>query len=694
MAALGQSGRVPPMVRLAVALLLLGFVGHPTAQQRPRPSAVPTLTASVRIDATRVANRLNPQLYGHFIEYMFEGIKFGLHAELLENRGFEEAANAGGLPRDWEREPNDRNDDRETTFARDAEVAYTAQPTPFPADASAHSLRLAIKARYDGPRGVRQSRIPVRAHVTYHGSLWLKTADYDGAVTLTLGQDREGGRVYASAAVARVATDDAWHQYTFTLAPTAADPLAKLAILFDGKGRLWLDQVSLMPGDAVDGVRADVFERITPLRPAFVRWPGGNVAQDYHWQWGIGPRDRRPFWINKAWWSEREPGDFGSDEFIAFCRNVKAEPHVVVNVDGAGATPEEAAAWVEYMNGPATSKYGAMRAANGHREPFGVKTWELGNEIWGDWVRGHSDAATYARNYVRYRDAMRAVDPTLRFIAVGRDRTDWNAQVLKVAGRDIELLSIHHYDGPSEQQDARWLLARPLHWEAYYRELAGLIRATAPGRDIPGRDIPGRDIKVIVNEWNSVLPLPRQHSMEAALYAARMLNVFERSGDLVTMTAVSDLVNGWPGGIIQAGRHGVYVTPTYRAIQLFATHLGAERLEAAVESPTFDVPDGPQAVPVVDVTASRSADGRRYILKAVNTSLDAGLRLRVRIDGGQPATRGTLHLLTAPTLQTANSFATPDAVAVRTTQVPAGRAFTLDLPRHSVAVLVLGGPGR
>ncbi len=99
-------------------------------------------------------------------------------------------------------------------------------------------------------------------------------------------------------------------------------------------------------------------------------------------------------------------------------------------------------------------------------------------------------------------------------------------------------------------------------------------------------------------------------------------------------------------------------------------------------------------MPLVDVTASRSADGRRYILKAVNTSLDAGVRVRVSLEGGQPAARGTLHLLTAPTLQTANSFATPDAVAVRTTQVLAGRAFTLDLPRHSVAVLVLGGPGR
>lgn len=662
-----------------VVLLWLAGAAVLAAQRGPRPPATPTLAASVRIDATTVANPISPQLYGHFLEYMFEGIKAGLHAELLKNRGFEDAANASGLPRDWEREPSDRNDDRETTFAWDAEVAYAAQETPFPAEAAAHALRLTIKARYDGPRGVRQSRIPVRSGITYTASVWLKTADYDGALTVSLGQDREGGRIYAAATVPRVSTDDAWHRYTVALTPTVADPLAKLTIVFDGKGRLWLDQASLMPGDAVDGVRADVMARITALRPAFVRWPGGNVAQDYHWQWGVGPRDRRPFWTNKAWWNEREPGDFGSDEFIAFCRNAHAEPHVVVNIDGAGATPEEAAAWVDYMNGPPSSKYGALRAANGHREPFGVKTWELGNEIWGDWVRGHSDAATYARNYLRYRDAMRAVDPSIRFIAVGRDRTDWNELLLELAGRHIELLSIHHYDGPTEQQDVRWLMARPLHWEAYYRELGEQMRAW----------VPGSNIKLIVNEWNSVLPMPRQHSMESALYAARMMNVFERSG-VVAMTAVSDLVNGWPGGIIQAGRHGLYVTPTYRVIQLYATNLGAERLATHVDSPTFDVPDGPTGVPVVDVSASRSADGRRYILKAVNTSLESAVRVSVAFAGGQPPARGTQYTLTAPTLRTANAFGNPDAVSVQSKTVAAGSAFTVDLPRHSVAVVVLG----
>jgi alpha-N-arabinofuranosidase len=658
--------------RVGLALVSLFLAGAPAPAPAP-------LAVTVRVDASTVVNRIGPRLYGQFLEYMFQGIKGGLHAELLENRGFEEAADVTGLPRDWEREPNDRNDDRETTFAWDDDVALEPRATPWPADPSSHALRIRIHARYDGPRGVRQSRIPVRTGIAYRASFWLKTRDYDGGVRIALGQDREDGRVYASAVVPAVATDDTWRYHEVALTPSQADPLARLSIWFDGKGTLWLDQVSLMPGDAVDGVRADVFQRIAALKPAFLRWPGGNVAQDYHWQWGIGPRDRRPAWTNKAWWSEREPSDFGSDEFITLCRRLGAEPHVTVNVEGAGATPEEAAAWVEYMNGPPDSIYGAMRAADGHREPFGVKTWELGNEIWGDWVRGHSDAATYARNYRRYREAMLKVDPTLRLIAVGRDRTDWNDQVVAAVGREIDLLSLHHYEPPGDQADPRWLMARPLDFERYYRELGASLRARA-----------GKPIPLIVNEWNTVLPLPRQHSMESALYAARLMNVFERTGDVVEMTAVSDLMNGWPGGIIQAGRHGVYVTPTYRVVELYNRFRGSERLAATVGSPTFDVAGGPTGVPIVDVVASRTADGRRYVLKLVNTDFDRAATVRVSIGGAAAPIKGRCYTLTAPRLTTANTFAAPDAVSVRTSAMSvAGRSVTVGVPGHAVTVVVL-----
>lgn len=642
------------------------------------PGGQPPDEAGIAIDAAVIENRISPRLYGQFAEFMFENVKFGLHAELLRNRSFEESANAVGLPRHWERDPDDRNDDA-MRFRWDDASAY---PPSRPAGQQQveHSLRIEIAAADRQRRGVFQPRVPVRAGVDYHASLWLRTWDFTGRVVFALEADRTGGVSHASAAAGPVTADGEWRRYHVTLRPATADPLAKLAILLDGRGRVWIDQVSLMPGDAVGAVRPDVFDRVKALRPAFVRWPGGNVAQDYHWIWGVGPRDERPEWINLSWWNEREPSDFGSVELLDFCRALEAEPHLVVNVEGRGATAEEAADWVDYVNGATTTRYGALRAAHGRPSPFGVKTWELGNEIWGNWVRGHSDAETYARNYLRYREAMLARDRSLRFIAVGDNDMAWNRTVLQRAGSQIDYLAIHHYYGLREAKgEYANLMARPLFYERFYRDVARALAELAPGRDI----------RLIINEWNTSLPAPRQHSMESALYGARLMNVFERSGDLVEMTAVSDLVNGWSGGIIQASRHDVFVTPTYHAIRLYNEHLGRERLAARVTSPTFDSSGEGQDVPVLDIVVSRSADRRQLFVKAVNTSADRALRTAVTVTGVTVGAEGARHTLTGASLQASNSFATPDAVRVTTTAIRSGPRFTVDLPPHSVSVLVL-----
>ncbi|HET7287691.1 MAG TPA: alpha-L-arabinofuranosidase C-terminal domain-containing protein, partial [Pyrinomonadaceae bacterium] len=601
-------------------------------------------TASITVDARKVENRISPLLYGQFLEFMFEGIKGGLHAELIRNRSFEEAPNVIGLSRNWERYPDDRNDDYALSFAWDDQSAY-------PSNRKEHSLR--VKAG-DGviPRhGVYQPRVPVRAGVEYRGYIWLKTEDYDGRVTVALESDVKLGEVYAAADISINKGD--WRKYEFTLRPTRNDPLARFAILFPGKGTVWIDQVSLMPGDAAPGgVRRDVFEKVKLLKPAFIRWPGGNVAQDYHWSWGVGPRDQRVTWSNLSWKNEPEPSDFGTDEFVAFARAAGTEPSITVNVEGRDATVEEAAAWVEYCNGPATSKYGAMRAANGHAAPFGVKFWEVGNEIWGDWVRGHSDAETYARNYNRYAKAMRAVDPSIKLIAVGDNNMNWNRTVLRAVGEHIDYLAIHHYYGRHEAgNDLSKLFARPLFFERFYKDVAQLLRELK----LDGR------VKLAINEWGLDLPLERQYSIESAIYGARLMNVFERSGDLVEMSAVSDLVNGWPGGIIQASRHDVFITPLYLVNQIYNEHRGDVRLSTTVNTPD------------VDATASRR--GNTIFIKAVNTNLTSSFVTTITVEGVAPGTRAEIKTIAGR------------AATVQSKSIPAGRRFTTTLPNQSVSVI-------
>lgn len=640
-------------------------------------------TATITIDARKIENRISPLLYGQFLEFMYEGIKGGLTAELIRNRSFEETPNILGLSRYWDRYPDDRNDDYALSFLWDDDSAYPPgrklKVETGERETKEHSLRVEAGDGAIERHGFYQPRVPVRAGLAYRGYLWLKIGTYKGPVKVTLESDVKQGEVYAEADIKSVAGD--WRKYEFALTPKTTDPLARFAVLFPGTGRLWVDQISLVPGDAMPGgVRREVFEKIKALKPAFIRWPGGNVAQDYRWLWGVGPRDERFTWANLSWKNEPEPGDFGTDEFIRFSRALGTEPAITVNVEGRGADVDEAAAWVEYCNGPATSKYGAMRAAHGHPEPYGVKLWEIGNEIWGDWVRGHSDADTYARNYKRYVRAMRAVDPTIKFIAVGDNNMNWNRTVLRAAGQDIDYLAIHHYYGRREMAgDLLNLMARPLFYERFYGEVEQLIRET----------VPGARIRLAINEWGLDLPSERQYSMESALYGARLMNVFERRGDLIEMSAVSDLVNGWPGGIIQVNRHGLFVSPTYLVNRLYNERRGDERLTATVNGPVFDSSKQGRGVPYLDASVSRTADGSKVFVKVVNTNLTNALVTTITLQGATVASRAELRTITGPSLKASNDFTRPEAVIEKTTTVRASRSFVVTLPKHSVSVITL-----
>jgi alpha-N-arabinofuranosidase len=635
----------------------------------------PPQTARIEIDTSAVEGHISRHLYGQFLEFMFEGIKYGLHAELIRDRGFEEQSDITGLPRSWERYPDSRNDDYAISFRRDEDVAYPNTQLE-KGTTGGHSLRLQLQPGVIARHGFYQARVPIRQGLEYRGYLWAKTDSFTGGIVVALEADATAGRTYGEARIANVEGD--WTKYTFTLRPRASDRLARFAILFEGQGTIWVDQVSLMPGDAVDGVRADVFDRIKQLEPAFIRWPGGNVAQDYHWQWGVGPRDARPTWINLSWRDELEPSDFGTDEFIRFARNLGAEPSLTVNVEGRGATTEEAAAWVEYCNGPSTSTYGAMRARNGHPEPYRVLYWEIGNEIWGDWVRGHSDAETYAKNFRRYVAAMRAVDPSIKVIAVGDNDMTWNRTVLQRAGDRVDYLAIHHYYGRRDLQgDLKNLLARPLHYEGFYREVESLLEPLSQNRRP----------RLAINEWGLDLPESQQYSVLAALYAARLMNVFERS-ELVGMSAVSDLVNGWPGGIIQAGRHGVFVTPIYLVNKLYASHRGVDRLRTKVDGPTISS-SREGDVPAIDAVASRSADGRSIYVKAVNADLERPVAVRISVRGTPIASTATVDRVIADSLTAVNGFTTPNAVRTTRSSIKAGDSFSVGLPQHSIAVVTV-----
>lgn len=707
--------RLGSLVAVAgLAVLLLGIACSGEAPVSPAAAS-----ATIRIDAKERLNPISDLLYGQFAEFMFENIKQGLWAELIVNRGFEDPAPPPAASHYWERYPDTRNHPNGFLMGG---VRHGIPEQGYPPDYENRAQVLTNLLAGQRGHGIYQPRIPLRAGITYHGSVWLRgngarrTPDgietqgpFDGFLTVSLEQDISGGVVYASHKLSPVPSE--WTRFEFSFPVSRGDPGARLAFRVFGVGTVWIDQVSLMPSDAVDSLRADVLARIRALRPAFVRWPGGNVAQDYHWEWGIGPRDERPVWVNMSWDDDPEPSDFGTLEYLAFCRSIGAEPNIVVNAEGRGATlgeaealrasgldirqhsrpatAAEAAAWVEYVNGPADSAYGSLRARDGHTEPFGVRYWEIGNEIWGDWVRGHSDAATYAANARRYIRAMKAVDPSIRIIAVGDEDPQWNRTVLGEIGEEIDLLAIHHYR-PKEEDPPGYaaLMARPLFYEEMYDGIRDMVREM----------LPGRQVGIALNEWNTTFGTPRQHTMESALYGARLMNVFERQGDMIQMSAVSDLVNGWPGGVIQASRHGLFTTATYSVIEAYAGHRGDWRLATEVECDlTLEAedPDRGSSVPALDVTASSTEDSSDFYLKVVNTSSRRSVRATIDLENTPSGLARGANVVTiaAPALDTANTFADPDRIAARSSRVEAsGTSLVWEFPRHSVTVIHWASP--
>jgi alpha-L-arabinofuranosidase len=256
----------------------------------------------------------------------------------------------------------------------------------------------------------------------------------------------------------------------------------------------------------------------------------------------------------------------------------------------------------------------------------------------------------------------------------------WNRTVLQNSSERFDTLAIHHYYSRRDMDgDLRNLMARPLHYDRFYSEVDAELRA------LPA----GRRPTLAINEWGLDLPESQQYSILGALYGARLMNVFERQGRLITMSAVSDLVNGWPGGIIQASRDALFVTPIYLVNQLYASHLGAERLATRVDGPTFSSSREGGSVPTLDVVASRSADGEKIFVKVLNTDLERSVTARFALRGARVSGNAMVDRVRAESLDAVTSFATPDAVRLTHESFSAGNRFSLELPRHSVSVITL-----
>jgi len=390
----------------------------------------------------------------------------------------------------------------------------------------------------------------------------------------------------------------------------------------------------------------------------------------------------------------------------------------VVN-DGSG-TPEEAARWVEYCNAPPAKGQGARRAANGTPEPHRVSLWGVGNEVWGEWQIGHTDATNYAARLRTFSQAMREVDPEIRIVAVGEavlsdDPADpgrrWNETVLIHAGDQLDHLSLHAYtpgnEGWKEAYDLdalhHVLCAAPLGIEAMICRTADQIREFSPETRarLENRSTAGPGISIALDEWNVWLPPAagarsihqQRYTMRDALYVAGMLNMFQRQCQTLKLANLAQMVNVLPLIVTDARRAAA--TTLYYPFLLYQA-MEPVSLMAVANCPTYTSDslgnvEAQRGVPYLDAAATRDWLNRRLAISLVNRHPYRKAHLVTVLRGFDRLKPGRGWQLCTPNPMAADTLDAPHRVQPRPVNPPSRRGdrFTIELPPASITVLPL-----
>lgn len=734
-----KSGRAPLALVLAAVLLSSevlsepsATVAEPAAQQEPLVEYVRETDdreATIEIYADRPASFvLPPTLFGTFTENIWDAVYGGVWAQVLHNPSFEpdhlsvqnmlDAERHGRLVTDpsfgsgYVRvEPLVEERER-GRFVRSSALGLPLPWEPLrqsgvryePRDGdAANSYRSLLLMGMEGREiGIRQGvYLPVHRTLQYKGSLWSKVVTEGAAATsvnLTISVRRRGRADDVIARTTISTSDSAWKRYEFAFSVPQGKigSLEKVdfCISLDAERRVMTDNVLLWPADHIEGFDPEVIEAARALRTPLLRF-GGNFISGYHWQDGVGDPEKRRTVLNQAW-GLPEYNHFGTDEFIRLCRLIGAEPQICINA-GSG-TAEEAAAWVEYCNGAPTTKYGQMRAANGHLEPFNVKYWEVGNELWGDFQIGWQTPRSNARRYTEFAQAIRRVDPRVRLIATGADidfYSEWNNELIKGAGEALEFVSTHLVIGMQPGEQKRPQADDAFTHRADFAVPVGVGRKLDEMRQRFDQDARTRGrVKLAFTEWQFWSPRPedpRFTNLGGAVNAAAFFNMLARRADFVPISNMSNLIH-FAGIHRQRGR--TFITPSYHVLRLYREAMNGSPVHMRVHAPGYDVREGNRRipdipnVPYLDALAVLSSDGDRVRVYLVNRNFAASLPVSIRFRGFAARGGSRLQQLSAERFDAANTPEDPSRVRVAESSLNStGENLRLALPAHSLSVI-------
>ncbi len=501
--------------------------------------AQPKLT----IDVSKPGAKISPTHYGIFFEDINHAADGGLYAELIRNRSFEDAS----TPEYWAL--TTLTGTTATATLETTNLLNAAQTKALKLNVSSITATSKVRLVNSGYWGIN-----VVNGQKYTLSFFAKRdAVFNGTITASL--ESTAGIQYAEAVVSEVGTD--WQKYTCTLTATGNDPNARFALTVKSAGIVWFDVVSLFPptfNNRENGLRPELAQLLVDMKPKFMRFPGGcfvegdYLSNRFQWKNTIGKIEERPGHYNL--WGYRTSDGMGYHEFLQLSEDLGAEPLYVVNVGLAhndnqtytsnDAYVQDALDALEYANGPVTSTYGAMRAANGHPEPFNIRYIEIGNENY--------FGNNYGNRYLQFYNAIKAKYPTIQCIgnvaAWGTDNPTWTFS------HPVDLVDEHYYRNP------QWFINQYNKYDTYSRSGA----------------------KIYVGEY-AVTSDCGLGNLSAAIGEAVYMAGMEKNSDVVPLNSYAPIfvnVNDrkWSPDMIDYNASNVYCTPSYYVQKLFANNIG------------------------------------------------------------------------------------------------------------------------
>lgn len=394
------------------------------------------------------------------------------------------------------------------------------------------------------------------------------------------------------------------------------------------------------PAADENGYRTDVINLIKELNVSVVRYPGGNFVSGYDWTDGIGPKENRPRRLELAWGST-ETNQFGTDEFLRWCRKTGAEPLMAVNLGTKG--PEEARNIVEYCNHKSGTYWSDLRRKNGSPEPYGVKYWCLGNEMDGNWQMCHKEAREYAFAANEASKLMKWTDPSIETILCGssgwgmKTFGEWETTALEICRDNIDYISMHQYHGNGEN-DLPKFLAKGIETENF---ITSVISACDY---IQGKHHSKKQINISFDEWNvwyhshgaefkkwSEAPriLEDIYNFADALVVGTMINAILRHCDRIKIACLAQLVNVIAPIMTENGGRAWKQTIFYPFA--FASQYGRGcSLQGVTENDTYYTKDFGD-VPVTDTASVISEDGNRLTVFAVNREMSDSTLFEIKL---------------------------------------------------------------